>query len=215
MRFPDDTQRISIIGSTGSGKTQAALWHLSHRRFDLMPWLILNFKGDESIDGIPYARHIDVDEVPVQPGVYISHPLPHEEDRVEAQLWAIWERGNTGVYVDEGYMMGRNNRAFRAILTQGRSKHIPTMVLTQRPTWIDTFIFTESEFFQVFRLQHRNDKKRVAEFSPINIETRIPDFHSYYYDVGANDVTFLRPVPSLETIHLTFERRLERKKNVV
>lgn len=215
MRFPEDTQRIAIIGATGSGKTQAALWHLSHRNFHEMPWLILNFKRDETIDEIPHARHIEVDEVPVQPGVYVSHPQPHETDAVEGQLWEVWNRGYTGVYVDEGYMLGRHNPAFRALLTQGRSKHIPVMTLTQRPAWIDTFVFTESEFFQVFRLQHKKDKARVEEFSPIDLSKRVPEYHSYYYDVGGNEVIFLKPVPSLETIHATFERRLRNKKVAV
>ena len=44
-------------------------------------------------------------------------------------MWEIWKRGGIGVYVDEGYMVGNNNPAFRAILTQGRSKEIPAIVL--------------------------------------------------------------------------------------
>lgn len=222
MRLPDDTKRHAIVGATGSGKTQAALWHLSLRIPDLqdrnpnaIPWVVYNFKKDESIDELPGAHHIPVDQIPVRPGVYVVHPLPHESDAVENQMWAIWERGNTGVYVDEGYMVGRDNRAFRALLTQGRSKHIPMIVLSQRPVWMDRFVFSESEFYQIFRLQHRKDRKLVEEFVPANLEKRLPEFHSYYYDVGANDVTVLKPVPQLEEIYKTFERRLVRKPKTV
>ena len=215
MRLPTDTNRHAIVGATGSGKTQAALWHLSLRNYQEKPWIIYNFKKDESIDGIPFARHIGVDEIPVRPGVFIVHPMPHETDSVENQMWAIWERGNTGVYVDEGYMVGRDNRAFRALLTQGRSKHVPMIVLSQRPVWMDRFVFSESEFFQVFRLQHRKDVKNVEEFVPADLGKRLPEFHSYYYDVGSNDVTVLKPVPELDKIHATFEQRLKRLKKVV
>lgn len=215
MRLPDDTKRHAIVGATGSGKTQAALWHLSLRNILEKPWVVYNFKKDESIDALPGARHISVDEIPVRPGVYVVHPLPHESDVVENQMWAIWERGNTGVYVDEGYMVGRDNRAFRALLTQGRSKHVPMIVLSQRPVWMDRFVFSESEFYQIFRLQHRKDRKLVEEFVPANLEKRLPEFHSYYYDVGANDVTVLKPVPQLEEIYKTFEQRLVRKPKTV
>jgi hypothetical protein len=215
MRFPDDTNRHAIIGATGSGKTQAALWHLSHRNFHTQPWLVYNFKGDESIDGIPHARRIGVEEIPVKPGIYITDPHPAQVDEVEAQMWAIWKKGETGVYVDEGYMIGRNNQAFRSLLTQGRSKRIPMMVLSQRPVWLDRFVFSESEYFQVFRLQHKKDVKNVQEFITTDVSKRLPEYHSYYYDVGSNTTTILKPVPDLDTIYATFDRRLRRQKQVV
>lgn len=215
VRFPSDTQRHAIIGATGSGKTQAAEWHLSRRNFHQMPWVIYNWKGDESIDAIPGAFEIGLDEVPGGPGVYIVKPLPHEEDEVEAQMWKIWERGNTGMFIDEGYMIPRNQKAFRAILTQGRSKRIPMIVLSQRPTWIDRFVFTEAEFHQVFRLQHSDDIRAVQKFVPANLETRLPDYHSYYYDVGQNEMVKLGPVPPIEHIHATFARRLGQQRKVV
>lgn len=215
MRFPGDKDRHAIIGTTGSGKTQAALWHLSGRDFHVMPWVIYNYKGEESIDAIQGARHIDLDEMPETPGIYIAHPLPHQTEEVERHMWRIWEQGKIGVYIDEGYMVGRTNPAFRALLTQGRSKYIPMIVLSQRPVWMDTFVFTESQFFQVFRLQHIKDIKRVEEFVPANLERRLPEFHSYYYDVGTNKMVIMRPVPPIETILATFRRRLMRQKKVV
>jgi hypothetical protein len=208
-----------VIGVTGSGKTQAALWQLSIRRFDLMPWLVVNYKHDELIDGIPHVRHIDLDELPVAPGVYVVHPGPGQEPELERLLWAVWERGHVGLYVDEGYMLGHRNEAFRAILTQGRSKHIPAITLTQRPAWIDTFVFSEADFIQVFKLRHDRDRVRVAEFSPIDLDKPLPPYYSYYFDAtansGAGDLVILRPVPSIQTIHQTFARRLANRRVAV
>lgn len=215
MRFPEDTHRHAIIGATGSGKTQAAVWHLSHRRFDLMPWIIYNFKGDETIDGIPYTTDIGLDEIPTQPGVYIARPLPDETEEIEAHMMGIWHRGGIGVYVDEGYMIARNNRAFRALLTQGRSKRIPMMVLSQRPVWMDRFVFSESEFFQVFRLQHKKDRAAMGEIIPVDMATQLPEYHSWWYDVGADSTVIAKPVPNVETIYATFERRLRNQRKVV
>jgi len=215
MRLPSDSQHISIIGSNGSGKTQAALWHLSERSYTAKPWIIYNFKRDESIDDIPGARFIGTDIVPTSPGVYVVHPYPDEQLEVENQMWAIWERGNTGVYVDEGYMIGRHNGAFRALLTQGRSKRIPMMVLSQRPVWMDKFVFSESQFFQVFRLQSSDDIKSIMKFVPADLTKRLPDYCSYYYDVGDNKLSKLSPVPDIDSIHATFAKRLKNQKLAV
>ncbi len=219
MRIPDETNRLAIVGATGSGKTYAALWQLSMRDIDTRPWVVFNWKMDASIDGIPGARNMEIDstgfEVPVKPGVYIYHPLPDQQDDVEKIMWEIWQRGGIGVYVDEGYMVGDRNPAFRAILTQGRSKQIPVIVLSQRPVWMDRFVFSESEFFQVFRLQHSKDRKSVQEFIPKPIDKRLPEYHSYYYDVSRDMVTVLKPVPDLKTIYATFSRKLETVRKTV
>ena len=215
LRLPADDNRHAIIGRTGSGKTVAALWHLSIRNFDQMPWLIYNFKYDANIDAIPHAEHIGVDEVPTGNGVYIVHPMPNETAEVEAQMWEVWKRGNTGIYVDEGYMVAKNNQAFRALLTQGRSKRIPMIILSQRPVWMDTFVFSEAEFFQVFHLNYRKDIKRVEEYVPAQLGERLPEYYSYYYDVGRNELSKLKPTPPVQKIMEQFDRRLKNRKHLV
>jgi hypothetical protein len=214
VRFPDDTQRLSIVGATGSGKTQAAQWHLSHRNYHLMPWVIYNTKSDASIDAIPYSHQIDIDRIPAEPGVFIVKPLPSQQDELEAHLAAIWQRGGVGIYVDEGYAMGTQNEPFRAILTQGRSKNIPMIVLSQRPVWLDRFVFSESEFFQAFRLQHRKDRAAMEEIVPAQLD-RLPPYHSWYYDALGDHLVSMKPVPSLSVIHGTFARRLAPERMVV
>lgn len=215
FRLPESSNRLAIVGATGSGKTVAEIWHISMRDIDKRPHLVYNFKREKTIDNIPHIRHIGLDEIPVKPGLYVVHPHPNDAYDVERQLWAIWERGGVGVHVDEGYMMGTQNPAFRAILTQGRSLEIPVTVLSQRPVWMDRFVFSESEFYQIFRLQHRKDRKLVEEFVPQDLSKRLPEFHSYYYDAGLDVVTPLRPVPDVETIYKVFDRRLSSIKKVV
>lgn len=217
MNFPGDTDRHAIVGATGSGKTQYAVWNLSLKDYTEKPWIVYNFKGDELIDAIPYAHHIDVKDVPrhEHPGIYIVHPHPHEFDEVEAQMWEVWRRGNMGIYVDEGLMIGQNNRAYRSILTQGRSKRIPMMNLSQRPVFLDKFVFTESQFFSVFQLQWEGDMKKMREYVPFNIKNELPRFHSYYYDVKNRELHKLAPVPEANEILRTFARRLEHLKKVI
>lgn len=216
--FPGDKDRISIVGATGSGKTQAAAWHLSRRNFNTKPWIIYDFKNSDEdiINQIQGAQELDVNaNLPQYPGIYIVHPRLTDVDLVENQMWKIWERGNAGVFVDEGYMIGRNSSAFRSLLTQGRSKHIPMIVLTQRPVWVDRFAFSESQFLQIFRLADTDDLKTVNRYIPHNLSKRLPEFHSYYYGVKQNRLVVLKAVPDRDAILDTFDTRLEIMRKVI
>lgn len=209
--LPNDRQRHIIIGATGSGKTVGALGHLRLRNFHVQPWVIYNYKRDENIDGIPYIRELPLDQIPTRPGVYVVHPFPDEEsdELVENQLKAIWAVGGIGVYVDEGYMIPRNSRGFRMLLTQGRSKRIPMIVLSQRPLWMDRFVFSEGEVYQSFRLQHEDDERAAAKFiRGANFDRRLPEYHSWYYHTPSDRLVIMGPAPDMRSIHQTFERRL-------
>lgn len=220
MRLPDDTQRLAIVGRTGSGKTIAALWHLSKRNFaghrDSVPWIIIDYKGDENIAKIPGLQELAVtDKPPKRAGIYVIRPFPESDDEnVHRFLMRVWENGNTGIYLDEGYMIGRFNTAYRAILTQGRSKHIPVITLSQAPAWVSPFIFRESEFVQSFHLQTPADVKRMSEFIPgADIPGLVQHkYHSYYWNVQEYELTFLKPVPKADEILDRFDDRMTRTR---
>ena len=212
IRLPNSKQRIAILGRTGSGKTIAALWHLSNTNFAVRPWIIIDFKTDQNINAIPRAQYIGVDEIPKHPGIYIMQPVMEEMDTLADTMEKIRVRENIGLYIDEGYMMNESNRVdnkFRTLLTQGRSKHIPMIVLSQRPVWINRFVFSESEFFQIFHLQDKRDVQTIASFLPSNSIIRLPDFHSVYYDVGRNHVSYLSPVPNENEILEKIDNKLK------
>lgn len=216
VNFPTDKQRLVIVGATGSGKTQAGMWHLSKRNFLDMPWVIYDFKGDELIDAIEGTQSLDVGApAPTRPGIYVVRPHPAQKTEVENQLWEIWAQENIGIYVDEGLMIGKNNNGFRAALTQGRSKYIPMIVLSQRPVWMDNFVFSESEYFQVFRLQKAKDLSTVNDFIPYDLSERLPEYHSYYYSVPHNEIVVLEPVPDRDAILDTFHTKLRKLKKVI
>jgi hypothetical protein len=222
MNYPNETQRLSIVGRTGSGKTYAAGWHLSRANFDTMPWIVYDFKRDSllaEIANLEGAEHIDLDEVPTKPGIYFVHPMPDDHEAVQAQMWRIWRNENTGVYIDEGYMVCGPpviNRPFRTLLTQGRSKHVPMIILSQRPCWLDRFVFTESDFYQVFALNHKGDRAKMMEYIPADLSHPLPQYSSYYHDVSAAETVVMKPVPDFDTILQTFDSRLQamRKRKV-
>lgn len=218
-RIPNDSERLVILGATGSGKTQAGVWHLSNRSFDLMPWVVYDFKRDGLLDRIG-ATEIPVDgPLPNYPGLYIVRPHPDDIDYVDTQIMQAWNQGDTGIYIDEGYMLNRS-KAYRTVLTQGRAINVPVIVCSQRPAFIDTYTFTEASFFQVFRLQAYKDIEKVVDYVPI-LQSRIGErrrqllnfddlkrYESFYYDVGENRLWEVDPVPDEQTIIDTFETRL-------
>lgn len=216
IQLPNDTQRLVIVGATGSGKTQAATWHLSKRSFTEMPWIVYDFKGDELLNSIEHAQHMTSGmDIPTRPGLYIVHADP-EDSGVESQLMQIWKQQNTGLYIDEGYMIDRNSKPFSLVLTQGRSRHIPCITLSQRPVWMNRFVFSEADYFQIFRLGWIKDIRKVQEYTgDKDITVRLPDYYSYYYDVSSDSMKVLKPVPDRETILDTFNYRLRGLPKVV
>lgn len=217
FRFPSNQQRVAVIGRTGSGKTQFGAWLLSQSGFDKQPYVVIDYKGDELLGSIDRVREIGLKELPKHPGLYTIRPTPSENDAVEEWLWKAWARERIGLYVDEGYALP-DKGAFQAILTQGRSKRIPVICLTQRPTWVSRFVFSEADFYAVFHLNDHRDRLTVQAFTPrerMDLKNRLPDFHSYWYDVGKDRVFQIKPVPDAETIVEAIDARLRPKKRTI
>lgn len=210
-RSPNDTERQTIVGPTGSGKTVFAAWELARRSINTKPWVILDYKIDPLLNEIDYANHVDMDFTPKKPGLYIYHPIPDPDTNgVEDLLWRLHERENIGLYLDEAYML-RSSRAYEALLTQGRSKHIPIISLCQRPARISLFTFSEAEYLQIFPLRMKKDIDRVQEFTDdqINCAAGLPPFYSYYYDVKRRVAMTFKPCPSPNTILEMFDAKLK------
>jgi len=127
----------------------------------------------------------------------------------------IWANGRTGVYVDEGYMIPNKERWFRALLTQGRSKHIPMIVLSQRPVDMDLYVFSEADFIQSFDLNYDKDCQRVEQYmkrrnAPALDFDALKRYQSFYYDVAEKQLVILNPVANREAILSTIHAKLAR-----
>lgn len=216
IRLPGVSDRVAVVGATGSGKTQLGLWLLSRASFDKQPWVIVDYKRDKTIAGSERIRQIGFREVPKQPGLYVLQPNPDEDEKVEEWLFKVWAHENVGLFIDEGYMLPQNPKgAFTYILTQGRSKRIPVIALSQRPKWVSRFVFSEATFFFVFRLTHNEDYKTVQEYIPksrVDLETELPEYQCVYYDVPKRVAAVFQPVPEADVIIQTIDDRLAPKR---
>lgn len=205
FRLPNASHRVSICGKTGSGKTRGGIWMQGKcGEFDKRPYVMLDFKGDELIAAIDRKRTITVRDIPKHPGLYHLPLNPGSHDALERWLVGVWERGDIGLFIDEGYQISRTSKAFDRILTQGRSLRIPCFTLTQRPVMCSRFVFTEADFMWCFKLSDLEDYKTASQ--RVSWEARepgeiwspyvtLPKYHSKWYDADSDFACELEPVP--------------------
>jgi DNA helicase HerA-like ATPase len=208
--MPSPDQRVLILGSTGSGKTTFGAWLLSKAPFDRMPYVVIDYKLDDLLGAIERIRPLSLDELPKEAGLYHLKPNPIiDDDAVEDWLLRVHATRNIGLYVDEGLRMpAKKTGAFETILTQGRSLTIPAITLSQRPVDLTRYAFSEANHVIVFRLTDQRDRKKVAEYVPIDPDYKLKKYHSLWYNVGEHSQYSVRPAPNAETILGTIDQRM-------
>jgi hypothetical protein len=214
-RLPTDATRHMIVGMTGSGKTQAGVYALSKRSFDKMPWTIIDFKRDKLINKIPRVEEYDYTQrkLPKAPGLYVVRPDPRDDDELMEQfLFRIWDQEKHGFFLDEGYMIKHHSKGLRALLTQGRSKRTPGILLSQRPAYVSPFLLSESEFIQAFSLRNPNDLDRMHKTIYTKDMPAHKSYKSLWYDVEMNKLTTLAPVPPMAEILSRFDDRVPKRR---
>lgn len=186
VRGPTDQDRVIVLGRTGSGKSQFAVALLATRNWDDMPWVIIDYKGEDLIDDIMKATGgykrgaIKVlspyDDPPWKPGLYYMSPrIGLDDDAVHKFLFKCYDerrgpigkkrRGHIGLFIDEGYALpDKSKGAFDQILVQGRSLYIPVIALYQRPVWMSRFAIAQANFFAVFDQNDERDWDTVNRF---------------------------------------------------
>ena len=120
--LPKSDERTVIIGATGSGKTQFAVWLLSTRDFYRRPWFVIDFKGEKLFPKMMLTPFDLNSPLPYEPGLYWIRVLPGEEEAIGEFFKRCYERENVGIYTDEGYMLPYQDKWVRACLTMGRPR---------------------------------------------------------------------------------------------
>lgn len=206
--FPDTSHHTTIIGRTGSGKSVVGMWVVSHAPFDQMPYILIDFKGDElmnSVGATPISVH---SKAPTKPGLYIMRPNLDEVDDLDVFLKGVYVNGNTGLFFDEGFVVAKL-KTLESIYMQGRAKNIPVFTLTQRPSWISRYAFSEASHFVVGHINDDRDQEKVLHFFRHYNEERGEKYHFQWYNVNDDAKYLLPPVPSPDSIRERFTSRLD------
>jgi len=209
FRLPNSRERAVVMGRTGSGKTVFMTWLLSHASIDERPWIMIDHKNDGYLSKLPRSREIRLGELPKYPGIYIVKPSFKDDERVDEYLHEILQRGNIGIFTDEGASIPQREPKFtglKAIFAQGRSKRVPILFATQRPSFINRSVFSEGDFYACFHLQHGGDRDRAREFMPAQVENRLDEYCAHWYDVKSDAYYIVRPVDQDETFERIDER---------
>lgn len=219
--WPRGGEHTAIWGMTGSGKTWLGAHILSKKRLGHERNVIIDYKGDDLLNSLERVREIGPNEVPQKNGLYILHPHPRDPDEVmEEWLWKIWDQENTGLYIDEGYMLPSPEKgAFTALLTQGRSKHTPVITLSQRPVKVSRFVPSEASHIVMFHLNDDRDidttrgivPRDFPSWVPPELGTELPPHHARWYNVKTKGRYVLQPVPDGDKIRATIDGQLEPK----
>jgi hypothetical protein len=209
VRLATDTERLVVIGRTGTGKTTEALSELSQRSFDEMPWIMFDFKHYDLVSQIPVNGILSLhDKPPDDPGLWTIKVFPAECDPhgpLDQYLSRVIEHRDIGLFVDEGHLIKPGNKGLREVITLGRSAHVPLIFAMQRPVFVDTFVISESEIVHLFLLQHPDDYDRIArlidpaKFNNLTLRG-LPPHHSYRYEYARDEGELLPPCPPFEDI---------------
>ena len=144
-------------------------------------------------------------------------PLPKlDDDQVEDFFRRVYERENVGLYIDEGHMLD-NSDCLEILLTQGRSKRVPVIMLSQRPVDVSRYLWSNAEFYQYFPSGDKRDTDTVSNFIRglrDRTDVELKPYWSWYYDKGKKQLMKLMPVPEPnESLNVIDEKlRPERRK---
>lgn len=225
VRLPGATDRTAILGTTGSGKTVGALAHLSVRNFTTIPWMAYDPSGDPNLEKITRAKHVGLDFIPKnrEKGLFVVEFRPSETDALEEHMAKMFERGNAGIYVDEGFL-GSCPSLFD-ILVAGRKRNMPVIFLAQAPVEKQgapvRTVLRNIEFVQVFELPVASDWDRIEEIIPplasddameSALEHTRKRFCSIYFDRKERRLSQLAPVPEPKILLERIDRKLRPKR---
>jgi|GEM_PF-5857875 len=163
----DATDRVLIIGQTGSGKSAWA--NAVARRWPR--FLIFDPSHlEQQLPGTVMAYGVDA-ALRALPGRVHYRPLPAEFDDLAGHFDRLAARvrstgGHQGILIHELAIIAPQTgarRHLKYLIVAGRKHSIPMLLCTQRPRWIDGFARSQATHLVVFRIDDLDDQAEVRK----------------------------------------------------
>jgi len=172
-------EHITIVGTTGSGKTVLERELVERRRFtallgtkneDAELYKPFEDRGYEITDD--FDPHPDRQDSRIIFRPRLSTPdqkgLEKQRQAFEAMLFQVWEYGGWTLVADEIWYLTvrlKLSAIFETFWTAGRSNHITVVAATQLPVAIPLMAFDQATHLFLFRNTDRYRINRMAEFA--------------------------------------------------
>lgn len=192
--------RISICGATGSGKTTFARGVLAASDYH---WLIFNPKLSPAFDRLGGSKVTRLTQSRIFTSLernqytVLNFPSSWTWEYQDELIGLVCEKfSNVGICIDELYTLHNGAKAgpgLIGLLTRGRELGQSCIGLTQRPSWISRFVFSEASTIVEFRLSYHEDRKVIYEYTGCKAALDKRDGHDYlYFDVANDRATIYR-----------------------
>lgn len=184
------SDRVAIVGKTGSGKT-----YLARRLCSTVSRLVV-IDHKSSLTDWSTLPPVESSWRKLDAGDPVRLRVVYEDDTTyETAIARALAAHNCTIYIDEVYgitEIGRRPRALIAALTRGREFGVGVWTSTQRPSHLPLFVLSEADHYFVFRVNLEEDRKRLAAFCGEDVLTPIEDEHGFFYSKAGDAPSYYR-----------------------
>lgn len=200
-------ERCCFLGAAGSGKTT-----LAYQVVRLYPYSIvldtkhdLDFKGfevftnlEKMIESLSARNPKNDQRVLFRPERGFERDTTFE---LQTRLFEfIWHRKHTAIYIDEATQISTSTNICPSLfdlITRGRSRGIPVLSGSQRPSGLKQEFLSESENIYCFSLRLPADREKAFKFGGINtdlIEQKNRENKTKHYFIYSKNGSTTKPI---------------------
>lgn len=200
-------ERSAFLGSSGSGKTT-----LAYKVVSLYPYsIVLDTKHDLNWDGFEIFTNLEkMIENLTRRNSKNDQRILYRPERgferdnsyeLQTKLYEfIWHRKHTALYIDEATQISTSTAICPSLfdlITRGRSRGIPVLCGSQRPSGLKQEFLSESENIYCFSLRLPVDREKAFKFGGIDtnlIEEKNRENKTKHYFIYSKNGSTTKPI---------------------